>query len=154
MRSNSTDGWAALLFSALVLFAVTATSPGPATAQSECLSSGDVIVVRLDEPNRRVFGVGRSADVESNESLTRLLMDADGIVSRCRPEWGSDWKLSLFADERYAGYMDEPHIRPYLDDGRWAAGYLAECSIQDGRCVTHPLLPAEQKVWTFEAAPH
>lgn len=154
MRSIPGNGRVVLFLSALVSSAVTATPPGPASADPECRSSDEITVVRTDDRNHRSFVVRPPTTVESQKSLADVVARAEALIAHCRPQWGSDWRLSVFSEEKYAGYKDEPQILPYVRDGHWAESYLAECSVKDRRCVTYPLLPNQRRTWTINPAPH
>lgn len=84
----------------------------------------NVKVVKIDKENQRLFIVSPTVDAQDIADHIKELQacfESNG--------WCTNWSLSLFSDEKYAGYKDDPAIIPYHEDNSWAKGYIAEVDI-------------------------
>jgi hypothetical protein len=92
-------------------------------------------VVRIDERNHRFFLSGSAAKAKSIE----LKIDQ---LRQCfsSSDWSGVWSLSVFSDEKYAGYKDEKDIVHYHADNSWANAYIAEYSEDTHELVSYPAI--------------
>src|SRR5437868_4358846 len=78
-------------------------------------------VVRIDEPQRRLFVV--AADGQEGAIVARI-RDLDACFNLT--EWSGRWSLSVFTDAALARYKDDPKVAAAVSDGRWSRAYRVE----------------------------
>jgi hypothetical protein len=111
----------------------------------ECQRTTANDYVRFDDSVKRVYIVPATKIDVTESDLMLVLRRTERVVAQCRSYWGSDWSISVFSDERYATFKDNPKIKDYVTDGRWAAGYLAEYAYQFRFLTMWPEVPEKRK---------
>jgi hypothetical protein len=106
-------------------------------------------VFRIDEPSRRFFVPGASDDLESFPRATAVLRQIHAYATKCHPAWGEDWSASFFTDRKLAGYKDDRDIAPFLRDGSWAEGYVADFDDGLAQLTLHPALSKNRQVFSI-----
>ncbi len=92
-------------------------------------------VVRVDEQNKRLFVVHPTLTSEEfNANLAGIKACIGGKA------WGDDWAISVFTDQKYAGYKDEKSIIPFHKDNAWAKAYRFEYSNSESKLLKSPAL--------------
>jgi hypothetical protein len=93
-------------------------------------------VARVDERNHRLFAVALS---QSPASLKQQIASASECFDNS--SWSADWHVSLFTEEKYAGYNHEEKIIPHHKNNAWAEVYVGEYDGQTGGYTAYPALP-------------
>ncbi len=98
----------------------------------------NVKVVRIDGKNHRLFVAGK--DVTAADIKLKL-----HIIEKCciSLKWGEDWALSVFTEEKYAGYKDETRMLPYHAGNAWAKAYILEYDHLTRRLIKNPATKPE-----------
>ena len=121
-----------------------AARDGGAEPARGCPIPDDLEVVRVDDRNRRLFVIATAREVETRRLVERTLARSAGYIGSCHPDWADRWSVTLMAERRFAGYKTEPEILPYVKDGSWSKGYLAEYDRRRSILVRFPLIPARR----------
>jgi hypothetical protein len=101
----------------------------------------DAKVVKLDNKNQRLFVVSEDLTVEH---FYTKLKDIKACLNNSA--WDSDWAISIFTKEKYAGYKDEKKIIPLHKNNEWAKAYKIEYLNSSGAIIRDPALsPKETK---------
>ena len=120
----------------------TAQAPAPPSAVVEVttpprncirLDLSPLKVVRVDEPQRRLFAAAPGTD---ERPLTARIRDLESCFELT--EWAGRWHLSVFTDGDLAGYKDEPRLASAVADGRWARAYVAEYTAESKTLTRNP----------------
>jgi hypothetical protein len=102
----------------------------------------DSKIVKADNKNQRLFVV--------DEDLTpELLSSKLSSIKLClkNSAWNNDWAISVFTEEKYAGYKDEKNIIPFHKNNEWAKAYKIEYLNSSGTMIQDPALnPKEIKL--------
>ena len=103
-------------------------APPPAAVDAKASPRSCVLIeltplrlVRLDEPQRRLFVVTTDA---GETPLAARIRDLEACFALT--EWAGRWSVSVFTDEALARYKDDPKVASAVADGRWARAYVAE----------------------------
>jgi hypothetical protein len=105
------------------------------TSIAKCFEKkADMKVARIDKKNHRIFAI---PEQRSEEAILSQVRSSAECFSNSN--WSNDWSISLFTNEKYAGYKDEQHIVPYHRNNEWAKAYLGE---YDGHSQTYASFPA------------
>lgn len=91
-------------------------------------------VAKVDQRNHRIFAI---PEQRTEEAIISQIESSEECFRGS--SWSGDWSISLFAEEKYAGYKDEKHIIPYHQNNEWAEAYLGE---YDGAEKVYTGLPA------------
>lgn len=111
-------------------------------SMTSCIEASlNVKVVRIDEQNHRLFLAGKGITAEDIRQKLHIIEKC--LVSL---KWGDEWALSLFTQEKYAGYKDEPRILPYHEGNAWAKAYIFEYDHLTRRLMKNPATHPEQVV--------
>lgn len=110
-----------------------------AHADKVCTPRAGLSLVRIDQPNERLFVQASPEVVSDLRNVRALLRQAKEYVERCQKTWSRNWSISIFSEAKYAGYKDEKEIRKYVMDGSWERAYLGEYDNQYGLLVRYPL---------------
>lgn len=106
-------------------------------------------VFRVDEQNRRVFVPGASNDFASQPGAAAPLREIRAYATKCHPAWGENWNASFFTDRKLVGYEDDRELAPFLRDGSWAEGYVAEYDNGRAQLTVHPALLKSKQVFSI-----
>jgi len=90
-------------------------------------------VVRVDEPQRRLFVVAPDAADAPIAARVHDLESCFGFT-----DWSGRWSLSVFTDAALARYKDDPQVAGAVKDGRWARAYVAEYSAATKKTTRNP----------------
>ena len=115
--------------------------PAPAaTSPRTCarLELTPLRVVRIDEPQHRLFVAGTDATGAQIAARIQDLETCFGFT-----EWAERWSLSVFTDAALARYKDDPQVADAVRDGRWARAYVAEYSAAAKTLTRNPGGPPE-----------
>jgi len=114
--------------------AATPPAAEAATSPRSCLrlDLAPLKIVRVDEPQRRLFVSGAGA----GEALDARIRDLESCFGFT--EWAGRWSLSVFADGALARYKDDPQVVEAVKDGRWARAYLAEYDAATKKTTRNP----------------
>ena len=96
-------------------------------------------VVKIDKRNHRFFIASHKLEVNDialNIEKLRACFSASS--------WKNPWSLSVFSEEKYAGYKDEGHIVQYHEDNSWAKAYVAEYSEESGELMSYPFVDPQK----------
>ena len=134
----------AILANALIMccFFSTACATDLSNSKVECVQKilGSIIV-KVDNKNERLFVV--------NKDLTpELLSTKLSSIKSCLKDsaWANDWAISIFTEEKYAGYKDEKNIIPFHKNNEWAKAYKIEYLNSSSTIIKNPALnPKEIK---------
>lgn len=115
-----------------------ADEPAPAEATPSprsCfrLDLAPLKVVRVDEPQRRLFVVAPDAADAPIAARVHDLESCFGFT-----DWSGRWSLSVFTDAALARYKDDPQVAGAVQDGRWAKAYVAEYSAATRKITAYP----------------
>jgi hypothetical protein len=99
----------------------------------------NVKVAKFDKENQRLFIVSATVDAQDIADHIKELQSC--FDNR---KWSTNWSLSLFSDEKYAGYKDDPEIIPYHEDNSWAKGYKAEYDRRTSTLISYPAFEPKQ----------
>ena len=132
----------AILANVLMLccFFSTACATDLSNSKVECIQEilGSKIV-RVDNKNERLFVV--------NKDLTPALLSAKlSSIKSCLKNsvWANDWAISVFTEEKYAGYKDEKNIIPFHKKNEWAKAYKIEYLNSSSTIIKNPALKPEE----------
>lgn len=108
--------------------------------KTECLQ--DVLnseIVRIDNKNQRLFVINKNMTPEflgsKLKNIKLCLKDS---------EWDDDWAISIFSEEKYAGYKDEQNIIPLHKNNEWAKAYKLEYLNSNGIIILTPALDPKE----------
>lgn len=105
------------------------------TEISVCFEAkANMSIVKIDERNHRFFAIPKQLSEEVIVSKIKSSAECFNNSS-----WSNNWNVSVFSNEKYAGYKDEPRIIPYHKNDEWAKAYLGEF---DGSSQTYTSFPA------------
>lgn len=127
--------------------ACAALSGGP------CEPTEDIIVLREDAKNKRLFVKANDETIKDIDTLTALLSSIGKYIEQCKPEWERKWSVSLFTEKKYASYKDDESVRSYVIDGSWERSYLAEYSNRKQLLTRYPLDPNKRLVDQIDLLP-
>lgn len=99
------------------------------------LDLSPLTVVRVDEPQRRLFVVAPDA---ADKPLAARVRDLESCFELT--DWAGRWSLSVFTDEALARYKDDPLVADAVRNGRWARAYVAEYSASGKKMTRNPAL--------------
>ena len=108
------------------------------TAARSCLrlDLAPLKVVRVDEPQRRLFVVAADA---AETPIAARVRDLDSCFELT--DWAGRWSLSVFTDAALARYKDDDQVAEAVKDGRWARAYVAEYSATTKQLTRNPAAP-------------
>jgi hypothetical protein len=96
-------------------------------------------IVKVDNKNQRLFIV--------NKNLTpELLSSKLSNIQLCleNSTWNSDWAISVFSEEKCAGYKDEKKIIPFHQNNEWEKAYKIEYLNSSGTIIKNPAISPEE----------
>ena len=96
-------------------------------------------LVRIDSKNYRLFIVWDKNKTVSLSNVKDFITPSFSCFKNT-PYWHNNLSVSIFSQKKYAGYMMDSHIRPYLKNGEWEKAYLAEYSAQESILTISPLV--------------
>lgn len=106
----------------------------------ECIKKTlDTENVKVDNKNQRLF--------VADKNLTAHIFSSKlNKIKLClkNSSWDSDWAISVFTEEKYAGYKDDKNIIPFHKNNEWAKAYKIEYLNSSGIIIKNPALSPKE----------
>jgi hypothetical protein len=109
-----------------------------ATSPRSCLrlELAPLTIVRVDEPQRRLFVVTTDA---GETPVAARIHDLESCFDFT--DGAGRWSLSVFTDAALARYKDDAEVESAVKDGRWSKAYVAEYSASTKKTTRNPAGP-------------
>ncbi|HKQ75857.1 MAG TPA: hypothetical protein VJ810_19335 [Blastocatellia bacterium] len=133
----------------LLLLLMLAQVPGETQEKGACLKVKSAQIVRTDERTKRLFVQVKPDQISTRQKAESILFSLQKTIKECYPNWGEEWSISFFSDEKYAGYQDESKINKFVIDGSWAENYLGEYNRVTRRMTLYPTSQKKMRYFTI-----
>lgn len=119
-----------------LLFSAIGYSQEAPKTLSKCFEQKtNLVVVRVDENNKRLFVISKKLP----ENQFKEILPLSEICFKDTP-WKTEWSISIFTDKKFAGYKNESDIIPYHKGNIWAQSYIGEYEGKNKRYMSYPAL--------------
>lgn len=124
----------------LCCFFATACAADLSKVKVECIKNVlDIKKVKIDNKNQRLFVIGKNLNAE-------VICSKLNNIKLCLKDsaWNSDWAISVFTEEKYAGYKDDKNIIPFHKNNEWAKAYKIEYLNSSGTIIKDPAIDPKE----------
>jgi len=104
-------------------------------------------IVRVDDRSKRVFVQINPDRISTQRKAKLVLLSLQERISACYPQFGKEWAVSFFSDEKYAVYKSELGDNPSIVGG-WSDHYLGEYDRKEQKMTLYPTSPKLVKYFT------
>lgn len=118
----------------------TACAAGLSNVKIECIKNTlDSEKVKVDNLNQRLFIIDKNLTAQILSSKLNKIK-----ICLKNSSWNSDWAISVFTEEKYAGYKDDKNIIPFHKNNEWAKAYKIEYLNSSGIIIIDPALSPKE----------
>jgi hypothetical protein len=118
----------------------TACAAGLSNEKIDCIKNIlDAEKVRVDNQNQRLFVTDKNLTAQIFSSKLNKIK-----ICLKNSSWNSDWAISVFREEKYAGYKDDKNIIPFHKNNEWAKAYKIEYLNSSGIIIMDPALSPKE----------